>query len=364
MKKKALFLTACLALASAVAPVAAQERVVNVYNWSDYIDESILTDFTKETGIKVVYDVFDSNEILETKLLAGGSGYDVVVPSGEFLGRQIPANVFQKLDKAKLSNLKNMWDVIDKRTAVYDPDNAYSINYMWGTTGIGYNKAKIKAALGVDKIDSWDVLFDPEKAAKLKDCGINVLDSASEMLRPAINYLGADPNSPNADNFAKAEELYLKVRPYIRKFHSSEYINALANGDICMAVGYSGDIFQARSRAEEAKNGVEIGYAIPKEGAQMWFDQMAIPADAKHVDEAHEFLNYIMRPEVAAKASNYVFYANGNKASQPLLDKGVIDNPEIYPDSAMMEKLFVPLPYDSKTQRLVTRAWTKIVTGQ
>ncbi|MBB2969704.1 polyamine ABC transporter substrate-binding protein [Mesorhizobium sp. RMAD-H1] len=364
MRIKSLFLTTCLALAAAAAPSGAQERVVNVYNWSDYIDDSILTDFTKETGIKVVYDVYDSNEILETKLLAGGTGYDVVVPSGEFLGRQIPAGVFQKLDKAKLPNLKNMWDVIEQRTATYDPGNEYSINYMWGTTGIGYNKAKVKEALGTDKIDSWDVLFDPEKSAKLKDCGIYVLDSASEMLRPALNYLGFDPNSANADEFAKAEELYLKIRPNIRKFHSSEYINALANGDICMAVGYSGDIFQARDRAEEAGQGIEIGYSIPKEGAQMWFDQMAIPADAPHVEEAHEFLNYIMRPEVIAKASNYVFYANGNKASQPLLDKAVIDDPAIYPDEATMAKLFVPLPYDTKTQRLATRAWTKIVTGQ
>ncbi|YBV95353.1 polyamine ABC transporter substrate-binding protein [Phyllobacteriaceae bacterium JZ32] len=364
MRIKSLFLMTCLALAAAAAPSGAQERVVNVYNWSDYIDDSILTDFTKETGIKVVYDVYDSNEILETKLLAGGTGYDVVVPSGEFLGRQIPAGVFQKLDKAKLPNLKNMWDVIEQRTATYDPGNEYSINYMWGTTGIGYNKTKVKEALGTDKIDSWDVLFDPEKSAKLKDCGIYVLDSASEMLRPALNYLGFDPNSANADEFAKAEELYLKIRPNIRKFHSSEYINALANGDICMAVGYSGDIFQARDRAEEAGQGIEIGYSIPKEGAQMWFDQMAIPADAPHVEEAHEFLNYIMRPEVIAKASNYVFYANGNKASQPLLDKAVIDDPAIYPDEATMAKLFVPLPYDTKTQRLATRAWTKIVTGQ
>ncbi|PRD41189.1 spermidine/putrescine ABC transporter substrate-binding protein PotF [Phyllobacterium phragmitis] len=364
MTIKSLFLTSCLVLAAAVVPSGAQERVVNVYNWSDYIDESILADFTKETGIKVVYDVFDSNEIVETKLLAGGSGYDIVVPSGEFLGRQIPAGVFQKLDKSKLPNIKNMWDVIEKRTAVYDPGNEYSINYMWGTTGIGYNKAKVKEALGLDEINSWDALFDPEKSAKLKDCGIYVLDSASEMLRPALNYLGLDPNSPNSEDFAKAEELYLKIRPNIRKFHSSEYINALANGDICMAVGYSGDIFQARDRAEEAGQGIEIGYSIPKEGALMWFDQMAIPADAKHVEEANEFLNYIMRPEVIAKASNYVFYANGNKASQPLLDKEVIDDPAVYPDEATMAKLFVPLPYDIKTQRLATRAWTRIVTGQ
>lgn len=329
-------------VAAATFSAGAQERVVNIYNWSDYIDDSILKDFTKETGIKVVYDVYDSNEILETKLLAGGSGYDLVVPSGEFLGRQIPAGVFLKLDKDKLPNLKNMWDEISTRAATYDPGNEYSVNYMWGTTGIGYNKAKIKEALGTDTIDSWDVLFDPEKTAKLKDCGIYLLDSASEMLRPALNYLGLDPNSPSPDDLQKAQDLYLKIRPNIRKFHSSEYINALANGDICMAVGYS----------------------IPKEGALIWFDQMAIPADAKHVPEALEFMNYMMRPEVAAKASNYVFYANGNKASQKFIDKEILDDPEIYPSDEVMKKLFVPTPYDTKTQRVVTRAWTKIVTGQ
>lgn len=363
MGLKSLILASGLVTA-AVFSAHAQERVVNVYNWSDYIDDSILKDFTKETGIKVVYDVYDSNEILETKLLAGGSGYDVVVPSGEFLGRQIPANVFLKLDKDKLPNLKNMWDEISNRVAVYDPGNEYSVNYMWGTTGIGYNKAKIKEILGTDTIDSWSILFDPAQAAKLKDCGIYVLDSASESLRPALNYLGLDPNSPSAEDLQKAQDLFLAVRPYIRKFHSSEYINALANGDICMAVGYSGDIFQARDRAEKAKNGVEIGYSIPKEGALMWFDQMAIPADAKHVPEALEFINYLMRPEVAAKASNFVFYADGNKAAQEFIDKEILEDPAIYPTPEVMNKLYVPKPFDAKTQRVVTRAWTKVVTGQ
>lgn len=352
----------CLALA-AIFPASAQERVLNIFNWSDYIDKTIIEDFEKETGIKVTYDVYDSNEMLETKLLSGGSGYDIVVPSAEFMGRQIPAGVFQKLDKDKLPNLKNMWDEITSRTAVYDPGNEYSINYMWGTTGIGYNKAKIKAALGVDEIDSWDVLFKPENSAKLKDCGIYLLDSGSEMLRPALHYLGFDTNNPTADSFAKAEELYLSIRPNIRKFHSSEYINALANGDICMAVGYSGDIFQARDRAEKANNGVEIGYSIPKEGALMWFDQMAIPADAKHVAEAHEFLNYIMRPEVIAKASDEVFYANGNKASQEFIDKELLADKAVYPSEEVMKQLFVPLPYPQKINKMATRTWTKIVTG-
>ncbi|HWK66373.1 MAG TPA: polyamine ABC transporter substrate-binding protein [Rhizobiaceae bacterium] len=345
-------------------PAGAQEKVVNVYNWSDYIDDSIIQEFTKETGIKVVYDVFDSNDILETKLLAGGSGYDVVVPTGNFLSRQIEAGVFQKLDKSKLPNLSNMWDVVSERTAKYDPGNEYSINYMWGTVGIGYNTKKVQEVLGTDKIDSWDVLFNPDTAAKLAGCGIYMLDSASDIFPTVFRYLDIDPNSKSPDDFAKAEELLLKVRPHIRKFHSSEYINALANGDICVAVGWSGDVFQARDRAAEADQGVVINYVVPKEGAEMWFDQMAIPADAKHVEEAHAFLNYLMKPEVIAKASNYIYYANGNKASQQFVDKAILDDPTIYPDEAMLQKLFTVSPYDPKTQRIVTRSWTKIVTGQ
>ncbi|MCR5858428.1 polyamine ABC transporter substrate-binding protein [Mesorhizobium sp. J428] len=363
--RKAIGITAATALASIFAFGAfAQEKVVNVYNWSDYIDDSILEDFTKETGIKVVYDVFDSNEILETKLLAGGTGYDVVVPTGAFLARQIEAGVFQKLDKAKLPNISNMWDVVATQTAKYDPDNAYSVNYMWGTTGIGYNVKKIQDALGVDKIDSWKTVFDPEAMKKLNECGVYMLDAPQEIIPTALNFLGLNPDSRDPAELAKAEELLLAIRPYVRKFHSSEYINALANGDICLAVGWSGDVFQARDRAAEADQGVEIAYSIPAEGAEMWFDQLAIPADAKHVDEAHAFINYIMKPEVAAKASNYVFYANGNKASQELLDKEVLDDPAIYPDEATMAKLFITLPYDPKTQRLITRSWTKIVSGQ
>lgn len=342
----------------------AQERVVNVYNWSDYIDEQVLTDFTKETGIKVVYDVFDSNEILETKMLAGGTGYDVVVPSGTFLARQIQAGAFQKLDKSKLSNLGNMWAAVAERTAVYDPDNAHSINYMWGTTGIGYNVNKVKELLGTDSISSWDVIFNPEILAKFADCGVHMLDAPAEMLPAALNYLGLNPDSRDRGDLDKAGELLTSIRPHIRKFHSSEYINGLANGDICLAVGWSGDVFQARDRAAEADQGVSVGYVIPSQGAQMWFDQMAIPADAKHVDEAHEFLNYIMRPEVIAKASNYVFYANGNEASQKLLDADVVEDPAVYPDAETTAKLFITQPYDPKTQRIVTRLWTRVVTGQ
>ncbi|WP_378944165.1 polyamine ABC transporter substrate-binding protein [Mesorhizobium sp. ANAO-SY3R2] len=365
MIRKALWLTATSAFAALMTVSAgAQERVVNVYNWSDYIDASIIEDFTKETGIKVVYDVFDSNEILETKLLAGGSGYDVVVPTANFLARQIEAGVFQKLDKSKLPNLSNMWDVVSERTAKYDPGNDYSINYMWGTVGIGYNEAKVKEALGVDKIDSWDVVFNPEQVAKLKDCGVYMLDSPTDMIPTTLRYLGIDPESRSPEDIAKAEEALLKIRPYIRKFHSSEYINALANGDICLAVGWSGDVFQARDRAAEAKQGVVVGYLVPKEGAEMWFDQMAIPADAQHVAEAHEFLNYIMKPEVAAKATNYIYFPSGNKAAQQFVDKEIIGDPAIYPDEATLANLYTVSPYDSKSQRLITRSWTKVVTGQ
>ncbi|MGX9116759.1 polyamine ABC transporter substrate-binding protein [Mesorhizobium sp. BHbsci] len=365
MTRKAFWLSATSAFLTLFTLGAhAQDRIVNVYNWSDYIDSSIIEDFTKETGIKVTYDTFDSNELLETKLLAGGSGYDVVVPTANFLARQIQAGVFQKLDKSKLPNISNMWDIVSERTAKYDPGNEYSINYMWGTVGLGYNVKKVQEALGTDKIDSWDVFFNPEKLAKLKDCGVYVLDSPSDILPNAFKYLGLDPETTSPDDFAKAEELMLKIRPYIRKFHSSEYINALANGDICLAVGWSGDVFQARDRATEANRGVEINYSVPKEGAEMWFDQMAIPADAPHVAEAHEFLNYMMKPEVIAKSSNYVFYANGNKASQQFIDKEILEDPAIYPDEATLAKLFTIAPYDSKTQRVVTRTWTKIVTGQ
>ena len=353
-----------LAAAALIAGAPALAKEVRVYNWSDYIDEEVLKDFEKETGIKVIYDVFDSNELLETKLLAGGSGYDVVVPTGPFLSRQITAGVFQKLDKSKLPNLKNTWPLIDERTALYDPGNEYSINYMWGTTGIGYNEAKIKERMADAPVDSWDLIFKAEIVSKFKDCGIFLLDAADDIIPVALLYLGLDPNSKDPGDLEKAGKLLEQIRPNIQKFHSSEFINALANGDICIAVGYSGDILQARDRAEEAKNGVTVGYKIPKEGAQMWFDQMAIPADAKHVEEAHAFLNYMLDPKVIAKASNYVNYANGNLASQEFIDEEIKGDTSIFPDDATLKRLFVKNPYDAKTQRVVTRIWTKVVTGQ
>jgi putrescine transport system substrate-binding protein len=364
MRKQLFGLAAGVAAALAVAGVAtAQERVVNVYNWSDYIDNSILEDFTKETGIKVVYDVFDSNEILETKLLAGGSGYDVVVPTGPFLARQIQAGVFQKLDKSKLPNLANMWPDVMQRLGKYDPGNEYAVNYMWGTTGIGYNVDKVKAALGDVPIDSWAVLFDPANAEKLKSCGINILDSPDETFAIAMNYIGKNPDSKETADLEAGGDVYMKIRPFVRTFNSSAYIDELANGDACITIGWSGDVLQAKSRAEEAKNGVNVNYVIPKEGTYMWFDNLAIPADAKNVEEAHAFINYLMKPEVIAKASNYVQYANGNLASQKFLDEAVFKNPSVYPTAETTKKLFTISPYGPRESRVLNRLWTTIKTG-
>jgi putrescine transport system substrate-binding protein len=345
--------------------VAQSERVVNVYNWSDYIDAKVLEDFTKETGIKVQYDTFDANETLETKLLAGKSGYDVVVPTAYFLERQIKAAVFQKLDKNKLKNLGNVWPDIAKRLAVYDPGNQYAVNYMWGTTGIGYNVKAMRDRLGADgKVDSWEIVFKPENLAKFRDCGVHMLDSADDIIPAALHFLGFNPNSIDPKELEKATELLMSIRSSVRKFHSSEYLNALASGEICLVVGWSGDIKQSQKRAIEVKNGVEIGYSIPKEGAQMFFDNLSIPKDASHVAEAHAFIDYLLRPEVAAKNSNLVAYANGNLASQKLLDKAVLDDKSVYPDAATMSRLYTVSARDQKSQRLVNRLWTKIKTGR
>ncbi|MEO9787026.1 MAG: polyamine ABC transporter substrate-binding protein [Aurantimonas coralicida] len=354
---------ATLAIGAGTA-TAQEEKVVNVYNWSDYIDDSILADFTEETGIKVVYDVYDSNDILDTKLFAGGSGYDVVVPSSEYLVRQIEAGLIQKLDKSKLSNLDKMWDVISDRVGEYGDANDYSVNYMWGTTGIGYNKKMVAERIDNPPTDSWDLIFDPQYAKKLADCGIMMLDAPTEVMPAALNHLGLDPNSTDPGEIEQAKEMLLKVRPFVRKFHSSEYINALANGDICVGYGYSGDIFQARDRAAEAGQGVEIAYSIPKEGARMWFDQLAIPADAPHPENAHAFIDYLMRPEVIAKATNYVVYANGNKASQEFVDDAIINDPAVYPSDEVLANLYTKEAYDARTQRLINRAFTTVQTGQ
>jgi putrescine transport system substrate-binding protein len=351
-------------LASAL-PASAEERVVNFYNWSNYMAPDVLENFTKETGIKVVYDTFDANETLETRLLAGKSGYDVVVPTAYFLQRQIAAHIFQKLDKSKLPNLANAWPVVTKHLAIYDPGNLYAANYMWGTTGIGYNVKAAQKILGPDaKIDSWDIVFKPENLAKFKDCGIHMLDSADDIFPAALSYLGLDPNSTKQADLEKAADLVGKIVPYVRKFHSSEYLSALATGEICLVVGWSGDIMQARSRAAEAKGDVEIGYTIPLQGAQMFFDNLAIPADAQHVAEAYALIDYLYRPDVAAKNSDFLSYANGNLASQKLIDPKILNDKNIYPDEAILSKLFVITARDPATQRVINRLWTRVKTGR
>ena len=352
----------------AVVPAAAQgstARFVNVYNWSDYIAPKAIGDFTSETGIKVRYDTFDSNDTLETKLLAGNSGYDVVVPTGYFLERQIKAGVFQLLDKTKLPNLANMWPVIVERLARYDPGNQYAVNYMWGTTGIGFNVEQARRAIGpTAAIDSWDMVFKPENLSRFKDCGVQMLDSSDDILPAALHYLGLDPNSINEPDLQKAAAVLTAVRPFVRKFHSSEYINALATGEICLAVGFSGDIKQAQKRAAEAKNGVTISYVIPREGTQLWFDNLAIPRDAKNVAEAHAFINFLQKPEVAAMNANFVSYANGNLASQKFIDRAIFEDKTIYPDDAMMRRLYVLNARDPRTERLMNRLWIRIKTGR
>jgi putrescine transport system substrate-binding protein len=343
----------------------AEERTVNFYNWSSYMAPGVLEDFTRETGIKVVYDTFDANETLETRLLAGKSGYDVVVPTAYFLQRQIKAGVFQKLDKSKLPNLANSWSVVTARLATYDPDNQYAANYMWGTTGIGYNVKMAETILGPGAvIDSWDIVFKPENLARFKDCGVHMLDSPDDIFPAALNYLGLDPNSAKQADLEKAADLVAKIRPFVRKFHSSEYLSALATGEICLVVGWSGDIMQARSRAAEAKNGITVGYAIPKEGAQMFFDNLSIPADAKNVAEAYELINFLYRPDIAARNSNFLSYANGNVASQKLLDPKILGDNNIYPDEAIFAKLFVITARDPATQRIINRLWIKVKTGR
>lgn len=361
---------AAVAAVMLAGQAAAADRVVNIYNWSDYIDPSTLAAFTRETGIKVVYDTMDSNDTLETKLYAGNTGYDVVVPSGSNLKREIAAGVLQKLDKSKLPSLKGNWSEVYDRLAIHDPGNQYAVDYMWGTTGIGYNVEKARARLGDMPMNSWDIVFKPENIKKFADCGVYFLDAADELIPAAQLYLGLDPNSKDPRDIARATALLKSVAKNVQKFNSSEYINALANGDICLAVGWSGDIVQAKDRAIEAHKKtpdralVDIGYAIPKEGAMIWFDAMAIPKDAPHVAEAHAFIDFMNRPEIAARNTNFISYPNGNLESHKDVDPAILKDTTIYPDAQTMKRLFVDSPPSAKIQKLWTRNWTVIKTGQ
>jgi putrescine transport system substrate-binding protein len=339
-------------------------KVLNLYIWSDYLAADTLSNFEKQTGIKVHVSYFDTNETLETKLLAGSSGYDVVVPTASYFERQIKAGVYLTLDKSKLPNLKNMDPQLMAKVALHDPGNAHGIIYTWGTNGIGFNEKMVRELMPDAPLDSWRMVFDPAVASKVAKCGISVLDSPAEMLRAVYSYLGKDPNSQNPDDLLQAEGVLTKIRPYIRNINSSEYIEALANGDLCIAVGYNGDVLQARDRAHDANKGIEIKYAVPKEGSILWFDMLAIPKDAPDPDSAYAYLNYIMTPQVIADISNFKRYANANTASQPLLLPSVRDDPAIYPPPEQRQKLAVQLADSTDQTRAITRVWQKFKTGQ
>ncbi|WP_026816180.1 extracellular solute-binding protein [Arenimonas composti] len=348
-------------------------RMVNVYNWSDYIAPDTVENFTRETGIAVTYDTMDSNETLETKVMTGNSGYDIVVPSLTFLARQIRADVYLEIDKSRLSNYGNLDPQFMQLLAQNDPDNRFGIPYLWGTTGIGYNVAKVREILGEDApTDSWALVFDPRYAEKLKGCGIALLDTPSEIIPPVLRYLGEDPNSFDPAVIQKAADRLVALRPNILYFHSSKFIDDLANGDICVAVGWSGDIIQAKARAEEAAAnrgetdppGVEVAYYIPKEGAPMWFDMLAIPKDARNVDEAYAFLDFLLRPDVMAGIQNFVMYASANKEALPLVDDAVLQDPGIYPTEDVKSGLFTLAVLPPEVDRLFNRHWTRIKTGQ
>ena len=351
--------------ASAGTAAAGEEKVLNVYNYSDYIAEDTIPNFEKQTGIRVTYDVYDSDEVLEAKLLAGSSGYDVVVPTLNFFGRQIQAGVFKELDKSKIPNLANLDPAVMERIATQDPGNQYGVPYMSGTTGIGFNVDKIEEIFGSTEVTgSWSLVFDPAKISKLKDCGVTLLDTPSDMIPIALHYLGEDPHSADPAVLQKAADLIKGIRPYVQNFHSSQYVSSLANGTTCLVVGWSGDIIQARDRAEEAGNGVNVGFSIPVEGAPQWFDMLAIPADAKHPENAYAFINYLLEPQVAANNTNYIQYANPVASATPLVDEAIRNDPTIYPPDAVKAKLFTYAINSPETDKLYTRLWTEIKTGR
>ena len=359
-------LTGLILVASSTAfaaPVSKGE--VNVYNWTHYIAEDTIPGFQKETGIHVNYDLFDTNELLESKLLTGRAGYDVVVPSGVFLANQIKAGVYKPLDKSQIPNLKNLNPVLMEKLEAYDPGNQYAVPYLWGTVGIGYNPDKVKEVLGKDApVDSWDLVFKPENMEKLSQCGVAFLDDATEVFAVALQYLGKDPNSNIASDYSEATELLSKVSPHVTYFSSSRWVSDLANGDICVTLGYSGGIFQAETQAKNSGNGVNVNYVIPKEGAPVWFDLMAVPKDAPNTENANKFINYILEPKVTAQITNEVSYANANDASKPFVDETLRNNASIYPTEEQMKILFIGEAHSPQITRVITRNWNRVKTGR
>ena len=357
----------CGLLTLALLPAAgqAEEQLLHVYNWSDYVAPDTIANFEKETGIRVTYDVYDGNEVLEAKLLAGHSGYDIVVPSASpYLARQIKAGAYLPLDKAKLPNLKNLDPQMMAIAATADPGNTYGVPYLWSVTGIGYNTAMLDRALGAAAPrDSLALLFDPAIAAKLQRCGIEMLDTAQEVIPAALAWLGLDPKSRDLADLDRAAAVFDRIRPDVRRFHSSQYINDLAAGDICIALGYSGDVIQARNRAREAGSPADIAFGVPREGAQMSIDMLAIPKDAPHPDNAHRFIDYILRPQIIAAITNAVSYPNPNIAATAFVDPAIGDDPGIYPPQSVRRLFYLPEPAPRAYERARTRAWNRVKSG-
>ncbi|UUY06975.1 polyamine ABC transporter substrate-binding protein [Pseudomonas sp. J452] len=347
-----------------LASVSQAAESVRIYNWAEYIAPDTLKSFEAASGIATHYDVYDGNETLDAKLMAGRSGYDVVFPSDHFMARQIQGGALKKLDKSQLPNWQNLNPVLLQALQVNDPGNQHGFPYLWGSTGIGYNVDKVKAVLGDGvALDSWDLLFKPENMAKLSQCGVAVLDNGPELLPIALHYLGLPHHSQNLDDYKKAEKLLLEMRQNVRYFHSSKYISELANGDICLVVGFSGDVMQAGSRASEAGNGVKIEYVIPKEGAPMWFDMVAMPADSPNEAAGYAFMNYLLQPEVMAGISNHVHYANGNAKADGLVDPALKADNKVYPPEAVLSKLYTLQAMPLKIDRVRTRIWSKVKSG-
>jgi putrescine transport system substrate-binding protein len=350
--------------AAASAGLTDDEKVLNIYNWVAYIAPDLVPAFEKEYGIKVNYDVFDSNEVLETKLLSGTTGYDIVVPSASFMARQIKAGVYQKLDKSLLPNLKNVDPFFTKQIDLFDPGLEHAVNYFWGTSGVGYNLEKIKAAMPDAPMDSFRMIYDPAVIKNFKRCGVSILDAPDEVVNSVLVFLGRTANSEAPEDLAAAEKVLMSIRPYIRSVNSARYIEDLANGEICLALGWSGDVLQAASRAREAAKGNTVRYTIPKEGAVAFYDMLAIPADAPHPRNAHLFINYLLRPEVAARNSSVMHYAVSNAAAYSLIDSVVYNDRGIYPSAETKEHIVPDLPRSQTYTRLLTRMWTRFKSGR
>jgi putrescine transport system substrate-binding protein len=352
-----IIITTLIGLWSATAFAAG--GTLKVYNWSDYIDPTVLEEFESETGIKVVYDTYESGEVVETKVMAKGSGYDVVVVSSEYLPRMIGAGVIKPLNKEKLPNSRNLWADIMQRLASFDSGNRHSIPYLWGTTGIGYDEKRISERMADAPVDSWAMVFDPKVVSRFADCGVSVPDAPEELLSAALAYLGRDPNSTDSKDIADAQAAITTIRPYIKKIDSGQ-IDDLASGDICLAIGWSGDVLGA---ADEAEGGIEVIYSIPKEGAPIWFDLMVIPADAANAEAAYLFLDFMMRPQVIARISNEIFYANPNEAATEFVEAEILEDPAIYPTPRVMKGLFAVASRDARSKRAIARQWTIVKIG-